>query len=217
MNDVLLAFQDTGISTIDYNLKSALTTYEGVPLQMGNTGKVTGYTKITSDIGCHNKWAMCLTEAGLFFIDSYKKALYAIASNASPADISSTKYFSVWFKENINNDVWNPNTNIQAFRLNYDSNTKDLYISNDSTCLLYNTKLQVFTSFMDYINTPLILNSKGKSVAFYQSKDLAGINNITLWSLFDGKYNSIYGESKPYSIEYRLNPSPYTDNMFTNY
>ena len=217
MNDVLLAFQDTGISTIDYNLKSALTTYEGVPLQMGNTGKVTGYTKITSDVGCHNKWAMCLTEAGLFFIDSYKKALYAIASNASPADISSTKYFSVWFKENINNDVWNPNTNIQAFRLNYDSNTKDLYISNDSTCLLYNTKLQVFTSFMDYINTPLILNSKGKSIAFYQSKDLANINNITLWSLFEGKYNSIYGESKPYSIEYRLNPSPYTDNMFTNY
>jgi hypothetical protein len=70
---------------------------------------------------------------------------------------------------------------------------------------------------MDYINTPLILNSKGKSIAFYQSKDLAGINNITLWSLFEGKYNSIYGESKPYSIEYRLSPSPYTDNMFTNY
>ena len=70
---------------------------------------------------------------------------------------------------------------------------------------------------MDYINTPLILNSKGKSIAFYQSKDLANINNITLWSLFEGKYNSIYGESKPYSIEYRLNPSPYTDNMFTNY
>ena len=212
MNDTLLAFQDTGISTIDYNLKSALTTHEGVPLQMGNTGKVTGYTKVTSDIGCHNKWAMCLTDSGLFFIDSYRKALYAIASNASPTDISSTKYFSIWFKENINNDIWNPNTNTQAFRLNYDSSTQDLYIINDSTCLLYNVGLQSFTSFMDYINTPIITNIQGKSIALSQIT-----NELKLYTMFEGPYDEIYGNNMNYSIEYRLNPSPYTDNLFTNY
>ena len=220
MNDTLLVFQDTGISTIDYNSKSALTTYEGVPLQMGNTGKVTGYTRITSDIGCHNKWAICLTEAGIFFIDSYKKALYVIAPNVAPTNISSTKYFSTWFKENIDNSVWNPNTNIQAFRLNYDSNTKDLYISNNTTCLLYNTEMQMFTSFMDYINTPLLINVNGKSIAFAQGKKnnfIYGDPEIKVWSLFKGDYNDIYGFKRNYSIEYRLNPSPYTDNMFTNY
>lgn len=220
MNDTLLVFQDNGISTIDYNLKSALTTYEGVPLQMGNTGKVTGYTKITSDIGCHNKWAICLTEAGIFFIDSYKKALYVIAPNVAPTNISSTKYFSTWFKENVNNDVWNPNTNIQAFRLNYDSNTKDLYISNNNTCLLYNTEMQMFTSFMDYVNTPLLINIDSKSIAFQQNRQNNFIYEdpeIKVWSLFEGEYNDIYGQKREYSIEYRLNPSPYTDNMFTNY
>jgi hypothetical protein len=76
VNDTLLAFQESGISTINYNLQTALTTYEGIPLQMGNTGKVTGYTKITDDIGCSDKRTMCLSEAGLFFIDSNLKSLY---------------------------------------------------------------------------------------------------------------------------------------------
>lgn len=212
MNDTLLAFQDTGISTIDYNLKSALTTYEGVPLQMGNTGKVTGYTKVTSDIGCHNKWAMCLTDAGIFFIDSYRKSLYMMSPNTPPVDISKKGYFSTWFKDNINNKIWNPIEGLDAFRLNYDSSTQDLYISNDNTCLLYNVGLQSFTSFMDYVSTPLLIHMQGNSLAFNQY-----INNMSLWLMFQGEYDNIYGINRNYSIEYRLNPSPYTDNMFTNY
>lgn len=222
MNDVLLAFQDTGISTIDYNLKSALSTYEGLPLQMGNTGKVTGYTKVTSDIGCHNKWAMCLTDSGLYFIDSYKKALYVLSANYVPQEISKTGNFSTWFKENVNNKIWNYQ-NMDAFRLNYDSSTKDLYISNNTTCLLYNSELKVFTSFMDYIDTPLLLNNKGKSIAFNQKiyEQQGMVTHISpkikIYSLFNGPYNKIYDEFKNYSIEYRINPSPYTDNLFTNY
>ena len=220
MNDTLLAFQDNGISTIDYNLKSALTTYEGVPLQMGNTGKVTGYTKVTSDIGCHNKWAICLTDSGLFFIDSYRKALYMMSSNTAPANVSQESYFSTWFKDNINTNIWDPLYNKTAYRLNYDESTQDLYIINEDTCLLYNIKLKTFTSFMDYTNTPLIINNKGKSLAFQQTVDEESLlkdPKINMWSLFEGHYNNIYGQNREYSIEYRLNPSPYTDNMFTNY
>ena len=40
---------------------------------------------------------------------------------------------------------------------------------------------------------------------------------IKIYSLFNGPYNKIYDEFKNYSIEYRINPSPYTDNLFTNY
>lgn len=220
MNDTLLAFQDNGISTIDYNLKSALTTYEGVPLQMGNTGKVSGYTKVTSDIGCHNKWAICLTDSGLFFIDSYRKALYMMSSNTAPTNVSQESYFSTWFKDNINTNIWDPLYNKDSYRLNYDESTQDLYIINDDTCLLYNIKLKTFTSFMDYTDTPLIINNKGKSLAFQQTVDEDSLYKdpkINMWSLFEGHYNNIYGQNREYSIEYRLSPSPYTDNMFTNY
>lgn len=213
VNDVLLAFQERGISTIDYNLQSALSTYEGVPLQMGNTGKVTGYTKVNNNIGCSNKWALILTSAGLFFIDNNTKSLYQYTANNGISNISTTGLFSTWFKDNLTSGVWSPSNN-SSFRLNYDDSTQDLYIGNDDTCLLYNVSLQTFTSFMDYISSPLITNINGKSIALQNKLNK---EEIILWSLFEGDYNSIYGQQTSYSMEYRINPSPYSDNLFTNY
>ena len=46
-----------------------MSTVEGVPVQLGNTNKVTGYTTINDKIGCHNKWSINLNSTGLYFID----------------------------------------------------------------------------------------------------------------------------------------------------
>ena len=210
VNNTLLAFQDKGISTINYNLQSALTTYEGVPLQMGNTGKVTGYTLVTDNIGCLNKGAMVLSNAGLFFIDDYNNSLIQYTANEGLQNLSNNKLFSTWFKDNIIYTPWNPTNN--AFRLNYDSLTQDLYIQNKTTCLVYNVQLDAFTSFMSYTNTPLLFNINGKSIALNQEE-----HQLKVWELFAGDYDNIYNTVVPYSIEYRINPSSNTDNMFTNY
>lgn len=210
VNNTLLAFQDKGISTIDYNLQAALTTYEGVPLQMGNTGKVTGYTLVTDNIGCLNKGAIVLSNAGLFFIDDYNNSLIQYTANEGLQNLSNNKLFSTWFKDNIIYTPWDPTNN--AFRLNYDSLTQDLYIQNKTTCLVYNVQLDAFTSFMSYTNTPLLFNNNGKSIALNQKE-----HQLKVWELFEGNYDNIYNTVVPYSIEYRINPSPNTDNMFTNY
>ena len=49
---------------------------------------------------------------------------------------------------------------------------------------------------MDYINTPLLINVNGKSIAFAQGKKnnfIHGDPEIKVWSLFEGDYNDIYG------------------------
>jgi hypothetical protein len=65
---------------------------------------------------------------------------------------------------------------------------------------------------MSYTNTPLLFNINGKSIALNQ-----GEHQLKVWELFEGDYDTIYNTVVPYSIEYRINPSSNTDNMFTNY
>lgn len=215
VNDNLITFQDSAISSIKFNESSALTTTSGLPLQLGNTGKVDGYRIISDTTGCHNKFSISKNSAGVFFIDDYNKA-FKMFTNEGAIDAGSAAEFSQWFKDNITGDIWNP-TN-EAFRSSYDEITHDLYLINRSTCLVYNTLLHRFTSFMGYVNTPYITNmisENGKADSFtFRSYD----GNVQTYKLFgDDSYGTIYGQFIPYSIEYRLNPDPMHDSIFTNY
>ena len=49
------------------------------------------------------------------------------------------KNFSKWFKDNISVQLWTPQ--YSAFRASYDELTHDLYLSDNSKCLVYNTYL----------------------------------------------------------------------------
>lgn len=211
VNDVLLAFQDTGISTINYNQKAAMSTVEGIPVQLGNTNKVDGYTTVSNKIGCHNKWSINLNSAGLYFIDDYNQSLNRYSTQNGIESISNLQGFTQWFKDNINGTIWKP-TNYTAFKLSFDELTKDLYIVNDKEALVYNTSLQRFVSFMDYPKCPLITNYQLNSIALYQNKF-----GLELHSMFKGGYNNLLGVQQPYWMTYRLNPSTYTDNLFTNF
>ena len=211
VNDVLLAFQDTGISTINYNQKVAMSTVEGIPVQLGNTNKVDGYTTVSNKIGCHNKWSINLNSTGLYFIDDYNQSLNKYSTQNGMESISNLQGFTQWFKDNINGTIWTPK-NYTAFKLSFDELTKDLYIVNDKESLVYNTQLQRFVSFMDYPNCPLITNYRLNSIALYQTRA-----NIQLHQLFKGDYNNLLGVQQPYWMTYRLNPSAYTDNLFTNF
>ena len=208
----LIAFQDSSISTIDYNEKTALATSAGVPLQLSNTGKVTGYTKVSDKIGCLNKFSINSNSAGIFFVDDYNKTFNVFSRGNGIQCLSQMKNFSKWFKDNILVQLWTPQ--YSAFRASYDELTHDLYLSDNSKCLVYNTYLNQFTSFMDYQSSPVITNLHGKSVILHSTNDN---NNVLVGNMFEGDYNVFFGEYKGYSLEYRIDSPTNEDTLFTNY
>lgn len=232
VNDVLVTFQDTGIANIRYNETAALNTTSGLPLQMGNTGKVDGYRMISDTIGCHNKFSINKNSAGVFFADDFGKSFNQFTVNGGISDISMRANFSSWFKKNLNGHLWEADTR-DNFRVSYDEITHDLYIVKKDICLIYNTLLQKFTSFMDYIDTPMItrlISNGGDSDTFAirSTVNAARQSIIEVWKMFagastdiiygsQGAYGYIYGAFRPYSMEYRLNPDPFHDSIFTNY
>lgn len=210
--DSLIAFQDSSISTIDYNEKTALATSAGVPLQLSNTGKVTGYTKVSDKIGCLNKFSINSNSAGIFFVDDYNKTFNVFSRGKGIQCLSQMKNFSKWFKDNISLQLWTPQ--YSAFRASYDELTHDLYLSDNSKCLVYNTYLNQFTSFMDYQSSPVITNLHGKSIILHSTNDN---NNVLVGNMFEGDYNVFFGEYKGYSLEYRIDSPTNEDTLFTNY
>ena len=59
-----------------YNENTILTTEDGTPVELANSGKVQGKTYISEAIGCSNKWSICNTPSGIYFMDSNKKDIY---------------------------------------------------------------------------------------------------------------------------------------------
>lgn len=231
VNDVLVAFQDTGIADIKYNETAALNTTSGLPLQMGNTGKVDGYRMVSDTIGCHNKFSLNKNSAGVFFADDHNRTYNQLVVNGGITDISTRAEFSSWFKKNLNGHIWNAKDR-DNFRASYDEITHDLYlVKNDpddpskNVCLVYNTLLGKFTSFMDYLDTPMIarlISDTGESDSFAIHINNATRSIVQIWKMFAGdivgqEYGYIYGKFAPYSMEYRLNPDPMHDSIFTNY
>lgn len=193
VNDTIIAFQDKALSVINFNNRTALTTESGVPIEIANSGKVDGYTVLSSTVGCGNKWSICNTSSGVYFIDDNTKTMYSF-SKEGISNISS-KGMQQWFKNNLTGSE----------RLYYDSITHDVYVTNKEFCLLYNEDLQQFSSFMDYYNTPLLFNIKENT--FFAKEGGAG---STLYKMFAGDYTSNY------SIEYKINPEPLVNKVFTN-
>lgn len=212
-NDTLLTFQDKGISTINFNEKTAIASTTGLPIQLGNTNKVTGYTVVSDKIGCINKWSINLNSSGLYFMDDNTKDFYCF-NNERMKNVGVDALFSSWFKQNMNGKVWTPSGQ-QGFKTQYDENTNDLYILNEFTCLVYNSKLQTFTSFMDYKSIQALFNLEDESFILYR---IPNYNYNYIYKLFSG---SLYGNYPngiwPYSITYRVNPDEYHNHSFTNF
>ena len=214
-NNALIAFQDRGISEILFNSRTQLTTTQGVPVEIANSGKVDGKRYISEKAGCVNKWSIIETKSGLYFIDNINKNISLIASGFS--NISDGRGFSAWVKSFNSLDVWNPEDygNFVTF---YDSIHNDVYFlcgnkgfSTDQNCLVFNETLSQFTSFYDYSKVPLMVNVGDRFISLFKTD-----NNLALWLQNEGDYNNIYGQSKPYWIRYRISPDPYGDKTFNN-
>lgn len=192
VNDAIIVFQDKALSVINFNNRTAISTENGVPIEIANSGKVNGYSVISSNVGCQNKLSICEASSGVYFIDDLNKTMYGF--NREGLSNISSKGMSMWFKKNLTGKE-------KCF---YDRLTNDVYITNDNSCLVYNEALDTFTSFMDYSNINSLFNFEGKSFIF------DGNSTVNAKLMFAGNYTNNY------YIQYKINPEPLTDKTFTN-
>ncbi len=210
-NNQLVCFQNLGISRLLYNENFMVSTQEGVPVEIANTGKVEGKTYISSMVGCANRWSIVATPTGLYFTDNNEKEIYLLGNEVS--NVSTPMGFSSWAKKNISNSnvKWNPLFPIvdgkSAMRAVYDKINQEVLFINSDTCLAYSEKFGAFTSFYSYENTPFFCNLDDTGI---------WIKDNNLWKHQGGLYCSFFGTNKPYSMTLIGNLNPQMDKIFTN-
>lgn len=222
LNDQLICFQDSGISQILYNENTQISTTQGVPIEIANSGKVQGKRYLSNTVGCSNKWSIVQTPVGIYFMDSNDKSIYLF--NDQLQNISQ-QGMNTWCKDKIPSQekVWTPK-DFESFIGYYDRMNQDVLFINSEVALAWSEKLNVFTSFYDYGHVPYFCNLDDTGVWInYASHEEESPNEAShlvwetsLWKHQAGDYCKFFDEQMPYWMTLVGNPEPQTDKIFTN-
>lgn len=205
LNDQLICFQDQGISQILYNENTQISTTEGVPIEISNSGKVQGKRYLSDTVGCSNKWSICSTPMGLYFMDSIGKNIFLF--NGQLNNLSTSLGFNTWCKNNILlTDGWTLK-DFEDFHTVYDNKNQEVLFINKDIALAYSEKFGIFTSFYDYGSAPWLCNL---------DDEVLWIKGSEIWKHQAGDYCNFFGTQKPYWMTLVGNPEPQTDKIFTN-
>ena len=217
----LIVFQDTTLSIINYNEKYTITTTQGVPVEIANSGKVDGYTIIDEYSGTKNKWNIVKTPEGIIFIDTLDKKIKRYnGENIEP--LTTSKGFSVWANKNIYNaEEWYPTVLKEQspnYTVYYDSNTEDVYFLykfydySGGLGLAYNNDIQKFSSFYPYYKFNYILNIANKSLGILTNEE--GYSYI--YELYKSRISNEYFLNDYYITFFLQDQQYFTDKIFTN-
>lgn len=210
-NNNIIAFQDRGISQILYNENMQITSTEGVPIEIANSGKVNGKRYMTDKVGCTNKWSICETPNGIYFIDDITKGIFLF--NGQLNNISDKLGFHSWInKASDGIDIWNP-VDFDGFVTYYDKVNGDVFFISKEECLGYSESLGQFTSFYSYEKVPYFSNLEDRGI----SLNVQG--NGTLyrpWLHNEGDYNMFFGVYQPFYTTVIANPDMQADKVFNN-
>lgn len=209
LNNNLIAFQDRGISQILFNENQQLVTAQGIPVELANSGKVNGKRYFTDKVGCTNKWSICETPLGIYFIDDITKNIFLF--NGELSNLSDRLGFNSWIKSNSKSlDIWNP-IDFNNFITYYDKVKREvLFISKDS-CLAFSEPLGQFSSFYSYEKTPYFTNINDRGVMVNTSYD---DSKYKIWLHNEGDYNSYFGKYEPFYTTIIVNPDMPMDKIF---
>lgn len=203
-NNEIFAFQDRGISRINFNPRVQINTSDSVPIEIGNSGKVDGKIYINTQYGCQNKWSMVETPNGIFFVDDLNKDIL-LFDGQQVAPIASTKNMLTWVTNNSSLKKWTP-FNFNAIRTLYDFNTKDVYFTTYSDALAFNVQLGAFSSFYNYGGVQWLFNIDGVA---YQIK---GSNIYSLHS--SDEYIKFFDDYYDYKVSIIANTDFQADKVF---
>lgn len=207
-NNELIAFQDTGISNILFNSRTQLSTTNGVPIEIANSGKVDGKRYITENIGCQNKWSICTTSNGIYFIDDITKGIYLF--NGKLDNLSDRLGFHSWINSKSTGiNIWNPK-DFKGFVTYYDKVNGDVFFISKEECLAFSEPLGQFTSFYSYENSPYFFNIEDKGIFIHKDID----KNNKLWEHNEGDYNIFFNGYKPFYTTVIANADYGKDKIF---
>jgi hypothetical protein len=202
-NNEIISFQDTGIANILFNSRSQITTTEGVPIELVNTGKVDGKRYLSDSIGCVNKWSITNTPSGLYFIDNINRAIMKF--NGRFDNLSDRLGFRQWAKLEFNDlDNWHPKRDL-IYSTHYDRITNDVLFINGINCLGFSEPLGQFSSFYSYERVPFVANLEDRTVMIKDNK---------LWLHQEGEYNNFFGDYKDFYTTIVCNPNRELDKIF---
>lgn len=201
-NNEIYAFQDRGISNILFNSRTQLSSADGVPIEIANSGKVDGKRYIATNLGCANKWSINETSNGIYFADKENNSVYLF--NGQFSSLTDKFGFRKWLGDQT------PYFN--NFRTYCDKNNSDIYFNvnngnSSSQCLCFSEFLNQFTSFMSYTDVDSMFNI---------GSDFYAIKNNKIWHNFKGEYNMFFGTFQPFSLTVISNQDENLDKIYNN-
>jgi len=213
-NNQLIAFQDSGVSQVLYNENVQISTADGVPIEIANSGKLQGKRYLSSTIGCSNKWSVVNTPSGIYFMDSNNKSIYKFDGQFT--EVSASGGMNTWAKQHIPDSryAWSPDV-FSNYVSYYDALNQDVLFIGQDKALAWSEKLGSFTSFYDYGYTPYFCNLE--DIGLWVRQDSLEDNCTTsLWQHQEGGYCNFFDSVMPYSMTFVGNPEPTLDKTFTN-
>lgn len=210
-NNNILAFQDRGISQILYNENMQISSTDGVPIEIANSGKVNGKRYISDRIGCTNKWSMCETSNGIYFIDDITKGIFLF--NGQLGNLSDRLGFHSWINKTSDSiDIWNP-VDFDGFVTYYDKVNGDVFFISKDECLAFSEPLGQFSSFYSYEKMPYFTNLEDRGISF----NVEGTGTLYKpWLHNEGDYNMYFGVYQPFYTTVIANPDMSKDKIFNN-
>lgn len=210
-NNTLIAFQDRGISQILYNENMQITSTEGVPIEIANSGKVNGKRYLSDKIGCANKWSICETPNGIYFIDDTTKGIFLF--NGKLDNLSDRLGFHSWINaKSTGINIWNP-VDFNGFVTYYDKVNGDVFFISKDECLAFSEPVAQFTSFYSYEHMPYFINLEDRGIALNTAK---GGTIYKAWLHNEGNYNMFFNKYQPFYTTVIANPDMLEDKIFNN-
>lgn len=208
-NGNLIAFQDNAISHILYNEQTQISTDKGVPIEISNSGKVTGSRLYSNSIGCTNKWSIKQTDNGVYFVNSYDKDIYIL--NDSLKNLSLGLGMSSYIRSIPDiQKQWNA-LDFTGIKTEYDPINKEVLFvikdKEDIKTLVFSEQLNTFQSFY---------NQRNSYISNIQ-ENLYTVNptikpNDSTFKIY--QYQKGDSSNTPYFVEFISNPNPLNDKIF---
>lgn len=205
LNNNIIAFQDSGISQILFNETMQVSSTEGVPIEIANSGKVNGKRYLYETIGCQNEEAITTTPNGLYFIDAINKSFYKLGIDASIQDLCVLGGMKSWGLSTLDN----------TWKCWYDPYSQEVIITNPNTSLLYSDIFNRFQCFTSYNDVYKVLSLHGITYLFKETKTWQS-TYYNLWRKNAINSPTFFGTKRPIEIEVVANPEPLLDKTFTN-
>lgn len=227
LGNELIVFQDTAISQIQYNEKTQIATEQGIPIEIGNSGKVDGKHYLYDHIGCQYRGSISKSPNGIYFIDSINKSLYQLGADAKITDLCTTGGMKSWGLANLDENWWSY----------YDINSQEILFSNNVESLAFSDAYGKFNAFVGYGGirwnfrandyTVQICPMNFKQVIASTSPTLSsservpaitaelGNASVTFWKKNSIEETKFFGNYSPIEIQLQCNPEPTKDKMFS--